>query len=309
MEIKIIRSGMLTTVQDRGRRGHRASGVPLGGAMDAFALRVANLLVGNPDGAAALEFALVGPTLEFSADTIVALGGGEFEGMPVWTPRAVRAGERLELTACRRGCRGYLAIAGGIDVPPVLGSRSTYLRAGFGGLNGRVLREGNVLAASTVTRRVNESEHWRIDERILPPYSAHPTVRVLRGAQAAEFGDTWLTADFKVSPQSDRMGLRLTGPALRRATAADMVSMAVAPGTVQAPPDGQPIVLMAEAQTIGGYPQLAHVIEVDLPLLAQVRPGDTVRFAETTLTEAHRLRAAREHTLAMLHEGLAQKFH
>jgi antagonist of KipI len=183
------------------------------------------------------------------------------------------------------------------------------LRAGFGGLEGRALRDGDLLHVPATTRRVNENEHWRIDERILPPYSPHPTVRVLRGAQADEFDRTLLTAEFKVSPQSDRMGLRLTGPALERKSVADIVSTAMAPGTVQAPPDGQPIVLMAEAQTIGGYPQVAHVIGVDQPLLAQVRPGDTVRFAETTLEEAHRLLAAREHVLAMLHGGLAQKFH
>jgi antagonist of KipI len=152
------------------------------------------------------------------------------------------------------------------------------------------------------------AEHWWIDHRILPEYSAAPTVRVVLGAQAGEFGDEWLKAEFKVTPQSDRMGMRLAGPALVRARGGDLLSSAVAPGTVQVPPDGQPIVLMADAQTIGGYPQLAHAISVDLPLLAQLRPGDTVRFHVVALGDAHQLWLAREYALAMLREGLAQKF-
>jgi len=303
--MKIIRGGMQTTVQDLGRPGHRAAGVPLSGAMDAFALRVANLLVGNPENTAALEFALVGPEVEFSADAVIAVSGAEWEGVPAWKPLRVRAGERVRLNACRRGCRGYLAVAGGIDVEPVLGSRSTYLRAGFGGHLGRALLDGDVLVVPTVTRQV--AEHWRIDERILPRYSASPTVRVVRGAQAEEFGATLFESEFKVSGQSDRMGLRLTGPKLVQTNTEDLISSAVAPGTVQVPPDGQPIVLMADAQTIGGYPQVAHVISADLPLMAQLRPGDTVKFSEVPLAEAQQLALAAERTLALLREGLAQK--
>lgn len=307
MEMKIIRGGMQTTVQDVGRFGHRAAGVPQSGAMDAFALRVVNLLVGNPENAAVLEFTLVGPEVEFSADTVVALGGAEWEGVPSWKPLRVCAGERLRLGVCQRGCRGYLAVAGGIETEPVLGSRSTYLRAGFGGHEGRALRDGDVLRVPTTTRVVGD--HWRIDARILPVYSSSPVVRVVRGAQADEFGDKLYEGEFKVSPQSDRMGLRLVGPKLVRTSTEDLVSSAVAPGTIQVPPDGQPIVLMADAQTIGGYPQAAHVISVDLPLMAQLRPGDSVRFAEVTLAEAQRLALSSEHTLALLREGLAQKLH
>jgi antagonist of KipI len=306
MEMKIIRAGMHTTVQDLGRPGHRAAGVPLSGAMDAFALRVANLLVGNPENAAALEFTLVGPELEFAADTVVALGGVEWEGVPSWTPVRVRAGERVRLGVSRRGARGYLAVAGGIDVPPVLGSRSTCLRGGFGGHHGRTLRDGDVLPVAAVARSMGN--HWRMDARILPAYSDRPTVRVVRGAQGGEFGGALFETGFKVSAQSDRMGLRLVGAKLVRASNEDLVSSAVAPGTIQVPPDGQPIVLMADAQTIGGYPQAAHVISADLPLMAQLRPGDTVKFAEVTLAGAQRLALAGERTIALLREGLAQKF-
>lgn len=306
MEITVIRAGMLTTVQDLGRTGHRAAGVPLSGAMDACALRVANLLAGNPEGAAVLECTLVGPELVFSADTVIALGGAEFEGLAPWRPTVIHAGERVKLGAVRSGCRGYLAVAGGIDVPAILGSRSTYLRAGFGGFQGRALRDGDVVAAPDVARQV--TNHWRIDARILPAYSAAPTVRVVRGAQLDDFGAALFEAEFKILPQSDRMGIRLGGAKLARIGSVELVSSAVVPGTVQVPPDGQPIVLMADAQTIGGYPQAAHVISVDLPLVAQLRPGDRVKFAEVSLEEAQHLRLAREHELAMLHEGLAQKF-
>jgi antagonist of KipI len=204
------------------------------------------------------------------------------------------------------GCRGYLAVAGGIAVERVLGSRSTYARAGLGGWHGRALRAGDVLPVVAVARTA--TEHWWIDPRILPGYGPAPTVRVVFGAQASEFGGGWLEQEFKVTPQSDRMGLRLGGAALVRAGGGELLSSPVAPGTIQVPPDGQPIVLMADAQTIGGYPQLAHVIGVDLPLLAQLRPGDRVRFQAVPLEEAHQLWLAREHVLAMLRQGLAQKF-
>lgn len=305
MEIRVHRAGMLTTVQDLGRPGHRAAGVPLAGAMDSFALRVANLLVGNPENTAALEFTLRGPDLEFSVETMVAFGGADFGAGPLWQPVNVSAGGRLSFGAARAGCRGYLAIAGGFDVAPTLGSRATYLRAALGGHEGRALRDGDVLRAAEPHRRV--VGRWHIDERILPAYSAAPTVRVVRGAQAGEFGAGFCGDSFSISPKSDRMGVRLAGSALTRTNHAELVSMTVVPGTVQVPPDGQPIILMADAQTIGGYPQIAHVIGVDLPLVAQLRPGDTVRFREVLLAEAHELTLAREKQLGMLHEGLAQK--
>jgi KipI family sensor histidine kinase inhibitor len=304
--VEVLHAGMLTLVQDAGRRGHRARGVPLSGPMDAFALRVANLLVGNPEDAAALEFALVGPDLRFSRDTIVALGGATFGRLPDWKPMRVPAGTTLKLRAAVRGCRGYLAIAGGIDVPLMLGSRSTYARAALGGLEGRALRDGDVLPLGAAPRDL--VGHWHIDPRVLPDYSAEPELRVVPGAQAGEFDDTFFSSAFRLTPQGDRMGLRLSGPTLQRHAPGELASSTVAPGTIQVPPDGQPIVLMADAQTIGGYAQIAHVIAVDLPLVAQLRPGDAVRFRAVTLAEAHQLTLAREHTLAMLREGVAQKF-
>lgn len=311
MEMRIMRAGQLTTVQDLGRRGLRAAGVPLSGAMDPFALRIANALVGNPESAAALEFTLVGPEIEFTAEARVALTGVECDGFAAWKPVVVPAGARVNLSRCPRGCHGYLAIAGGIDVPLVLRSRSTYLRGGFGGWQGRKLRDGDALPIGSAGAMNGFSPPgvtgWRIDPRILPAYSGAATARVLPGAQREEFGEVLFEREFTISPQSDRMGLRLLGPKLERSNTTELLSMAAAPGTIQVPPDGQPLVLMADAQTIGGYPQVAHVIGVDLPVLAQLRPGDTVRFAAVTLAEAHRLAQTREHAVAMLREGLAEK--
>jgi antagonist of KipI len=304
-QIEVVRPGMFTTVQDLGRTGWRASGVPVGGAADLFALRVANSLVGNPEGAAALEFTLVGPELHFTHDTVVAMGGADFGAVPEWRPVKVEAGATLNFGQARNGCRGYLAIAGGVDVAPILGSRSTYTRAALGGFHGRILHEGDAIPIHAESRHIRD--HWRIDERILPAYSASPTVRVVSGAHAAQFSPAWSGLAFRTSSRSDRMGLRLTGEPLARNTTEELLSLPVAPGTIQVPPDGQPIVLLSDAQTVGGYPQIAHVISVDLPLIAQLRPGDAVRFVPVSLGQAHELMVAQERAIALLREGLAQK--
>jgi antagonist of KipI len=315
VEMTVLSPGLLTTVQDLGRPGHRRQGVAPGGAMDAFALRVANLLVGNAGDAAGLEFALTGPRLKLSGDALVALCGGEFGDLPDWRLVRVRAGGEISLEKCRTGCRGYLAVAGGLDVPRVLGGGGTDLRGGFGGHEGRALRAGDVLKVhrgvlEAHTMRPDAALHHFIAPEVRPAYSRSPTVRVVRGPEAGEFSGEFPQHLFTIETHSDRMGLRLTGPQLeRRTTAGELVSSPVAPGTIQVPSDGQPIVLMADAQTLGGYPKIAHAISVDLPLLAQLRPGDTVRFQEVALDEAHRLWLAREHALAILRAGLAGKLH
>jgi KipI family sensor histidine kinase inhibitor len=301
----VRKAGMFTTVQDTGRAGHRSLGVPSGGAADPIALRLANLLVGNDENAAAVEFTLVGPELFFERETVIALGGAEFAGMPRGRPFRIPAGKSLNLGAATTGCRGYLAVAGGIDVAPVLGSRSTYVRGGFGGFEGRVLRDGDVLRVPVTAREF--PDHWQIDPRILPRYSDRAVVRVIAGPHAPEFDSPLDVHDYTVTPYADRMGLRLAGQPLLRRDPGELLSSPVVPGVVQVPPDGQPIVLLADAQTIGGYPQIAHVITVDLPLLAQLRPGEAVRFREVTLAEAHELLAARERGVALLRGGLAQK--
>ena len=305
MEIRIHRPGMLTTVQDLGRPGRRAEGVSPGGAADPFAMRVANLLVGNPEDAAGLEVTLVGPELEFSEPGWIACCGARFDGVAGWRPRRVEAGERLRFGTRTEGCRAYLALAGGLEVERVLGGCGTHLGGGFGGHGGRALREGDVLRTRPLAWHL--SERWMMDERVLPPYSREPTVRAVDGSHASQFGDALHAGAFRVSAQSDRMGIRLDDRVLTRSESTEILSGAVAPGTVQVPADGRPIVLMADAQTLGGYPRVAHVASVDLPLLAQLAPGDTVRFARVSLAEAHALLRAQEHRLALLRQGLESK--
>ena len=305
MEVAVIRAGMQTTLQDLGRRGHLAEGVPAGGAADSFAHSIANLLVGNPESAAALEATMTGPELEFETDAWVAVCGARFEGIPSWRPFRVGRGERLSFGRRLLGCRASIAVAGGFDVPEVLGGRGTYLPAAFGGHLGRPLRDGDTLQALPSALRL--TGHWSLDERVLPAYSREPTVRVMPGAQAEEFGGELYENRYGVTVRSNRMGIRLEGPALARSSELDLVSSAVAPGTVQVPPDGLPIVLLADAQTLGGYPRIGHVASVDLSLLAQLAPGDGVRFTRATLTQAHSLRRKWDHDLGLLRQGLLAK--
>jgi len=306
MALKIINPGMLTTVQDLGRPRQRHLGLPVGGAADAFALHLANLLVGNEPNTAGLEMTLVGAELEFQCDTLVAATGAEMDGVLMNRPHVVKAGERLKFGAAKHGCRTYLAISGGIDVPVVLGGRGTDLRSGLGGWQGRALRKDDVLPLRAVTRTV--VGNWSIDPKILPVISSEPVLRTVVGTHASEFRGGISRGMFKVTPQSDRMGLRLSGHKLHRINQTELVSSAVSPGTVQVPPDGEPIVLLADAQTIGGYPRIAHVIRADMSLLAQLKPGDMVRFAKVKLAEAHRLWREQERTLSLVRQGLRDKF-
>lgn len=282
--ITVVQPGLFTTVQDLGRRGHRAAGVPLSGAADNVSLRLANLLVGNPEDAAVIECTLLGPTLRFDRETIVALVGAAFPGLPMNQPVWVAAGTEVVLGHATLGCRGFLAVAGGIDVPPVLGSRSTLVAAGFGGHAGRPLKAGDRLTVGEAHGRGRQIE-------ALPASLAtvrRPCVlRVIPGEQAAVAGDAIWSQSFRASSRSDRMGLRLDGEPLPCARHdSSMRSVAVFPGTVQLPPDGRPIVLLADAQTIGGYSVVGQVVEADLPLAAQLRPGEELRLQQVTIEEA-----------------------
>lgn len=305
MEIKVHHAGMQTTVQDLGRRGHLAQGVPIGGAVDPVALRLANLLVGNAEDLPALEVTLTGPELEFEKDAWIAVCGARFEGVPSWKPFRVYGGDRLRLGSRTQGCRAYLSICGGFDVPMVMGGRGTFLPAALGGFEGRALRDGDIIR-SVPSERVL-SGHWSIDERVLPRYSREPLVSVVPGSQAGEFGEGLYRERFTVTARSNRMGIRLEGTPLARTSGGELISTAVAPGTLQVPPDGNPIVLMADAQTLGGYPRVGHVATADIPLLAQLAPGDAVRFKRITVAQAHELARAEEHRLALLRQGLSDK--
>lgn len=307
MTIRVLRPGLLTTVQDRGRPGHQHDGVPAGGAMDDVALRVANWLVGNDGGAAALEATLVGPSLAFDEDTTIAVAGADMDAriddrrLPPWWSARVRAGQVLTLEQAHAGCRAYIALAGGVDVPAVLGSRSTYTRAQFG----RPLAARDVLR--TFPRQAPPGGHGVEIHRLLPPRS---TIRFVPAAGAgaapltAAARRAFATGEFTVSRDSDRMGIRLEGPSLEMHPHRELHSAGVAFGTIQLPPGGSPIVLMADRQTTGGYPRIGEVATVDLPLLAQARPGDAVRFEAWTRDEAEQAYVLRERTLRVLEAGL-----
>lgn len=277
--------------------------------MDRLAVRVANLLVGNDENAPVLEMTLVGPDLHFEADAVVALGGAPAGVLPVWQPVRVKAGETLGLAELRQGCRSYLAVAGGFVVREVMDSAATDLRARLGIFEGRALRAGDLLEWRPAALDYRTWDRWRIGRDLLPPYSHAPTVRFVRGAQwgwfAAEAHQALSTGTYRLTQQADRMGLRLQGPRLALAEPREMSSEGVGFGSIQVPPDGQPIVLMAERQTIGGYPKIGDVISVDLPRLAQLRPGDTLRFEEIGLDGATSLYLANEKALGRLREGLA----
>ncbi|MFL6529209.1 MAG: biotin-dependent carboxyltransferase family protein [Chthoniobacterales bacterium] len=321
MSVIVSRAGFVTTVQDLGRTGSRASGVSLGGALDPHALRVANLLVGNEPGAAGLELTMGTVRLQFEDDRVIAWCGGSFDVQiderAVGGGRAavVRSGEEILVTA--KTGRAWLAVSGGLDVPVVLGSRSTDLRSGFGGLEGRALRDGDRLDVGALSARSNsllvQLEKTGVSSIFAPnewsnPARGHPFLRIVSGADSDRFHEstleTLVVTPFMVTPDSDRMGVRLEGPELRRSRESDLLSEAVAPGTIQVPPSGQPIILLGDCQTIGGYPKIAHVITVDLGAAAQLQAGDTVRFVEISLRDAQRLLRERERDLAMFRTGL-----
>lgn len=316
MTIRVIRAGAYTTVQDRGRPGWQHDGVPVGGAMDDVALRIANWLVGNDANAAVLEATLRGPTITFERDMRVSITGADMDARlehrriaPWWAFQA-RAGDTLTLGMARTGCRSYIAMAGGVDVQPVLGSRSTYVRAALGGFQGRPLGRGDTLHIATPPDgSVTAGASGRAD----PPRGIatrhldlrRGTVRLIPGPALPRLKRaSWRAlygTPFSLAPESDRMGLRLSGEPLAMTAAPDALSAGVAMGTVQLPPGGAPIILTADRQATGGYPRLGEIATVDLPVLAQLRPGDTVRFAQVTADEAQGLYLDRERELRHLH--------
>ena len=300
----VLSPGLLTTVQDLGRPGHRAAGVPSGGAADSLSARLANRLVGNQEAAALLEFSLTGPTLRFETATTIAIAGGSLSGLPTLRPLAVRAGDLLELGHLATGCRGYLAIAGGLSVPCILGSRSTYLPASFGGLSGRPLAAGDQLQVNQPARLVADHS-WTLSPSLvpIPPPGGSTTLRFIPSEPDQPATVALAEASLRVLSSSDRMGLRMAGSL--PAAASDGVSRGVLPGTIQLPPDGNPILLLADAQTIGGYPAVGQVIAADLPLAGQLRPGADVRFEPTSIPTAHRLLREQQEMLAPVWRGIA----
>lgn len=294
--LEVLQPGVFTTVQDLGRFGYQRYGVPVSGAMDSFALRAANILVGNQEGDAALEVTLIGFGVRFLADTVVAGAGADLGAaldgapFPMWKAVAVPQGSTLSFAQVNDGMRAYLAVAGGIDVQLVMGSRSTFTRSRLGGLDGRTLKAGDTLStpAQATTSRVHGR---RFPSGRVPRYGHSHILRVVLGPQddafTAEGVRTFLSSSYTVSPQSDRTGYRLHGTPIQHKKGADIISDGIPLGAVQVTGDGMPIILLADRGTTGGYTKIAAVISADIPLIAQAAPGDTLSFRPVTVEEAH----------------------
>lgn len=293
--IHIIDAGPLTTVQDLGRFGQLRYGIPQSGALDRFAMIVANRLVGNRDDAAGIECTLIGPTFETDRPCAVAVTGARSaltvngKEAPGWAAIALAAGDVVKIGTARSGVRSYAAFSGGIDVPAMLGSRSTYVRGAFGGYGGRALRRADRLALFDAPMPPPR----RLDPGEVPSYDGEPVARVVLGPQADRFTAAGIAgllgSAYRLLPQSDRMGARLSGSPIEHVRGHDIISDGTALGSIQVPGDGQPIVLLVDRQSTGGYTKIATVCSFDIGRIGQVRPGQRLRFAAVSVEEAHRL--------------------
>lgn len=317
MSIQVLASGLLTSVQDAGRTGARAFGVGVGGSADRYSFEIANLLVGNDASAAVLEITVTGPTLRLHRATRIAICGATIDAqvdgiaLPGWRSIELPANSTLRFGACIRGARAYLAFDGGIDVPLVLRSRSTDFRAGFGGHAGRALRAGDVfdLGATLVPNGEATTKPliapWWINHVPDLDFADSIVVRVLPGSDATVPIDALCAQEFGIDAASNRQGLRLRGASQELVDRRERISEPVVAGTVQLPPDGQPIVLLADAQTVGGYPRIGHVIAADLPRLAQRRGGQHLRFIAVDKAQAQVANAEQRARLARIALAIA----
>lgn len=295
--IRILEPGPLTTVQDGGRPGQLRHGIPPSGPMDHRALVVANRLVGNDDTAAGLECTYMGPRFEVDRPCAIAVTGAPApvtvnkEPAPGWTTIVLRPGDQVRIGAPRAGVFSYVAFAGGVDVPVVLGSRATYVRGRLGGLEGRALRPDDVLQVGPAA---GPPRMLTLDRRHVPDLGGEPEIRVMLGPQADRFTADGIAAllgsPYEVLPQSDRMGARLHGPRIGHVKGHDVISDGIPLGGIQVPGDGQPIVLLVDRQSTGGYTKVATVCSIDIARIAQVKPGRRLTFRAIDVAEAHRLR-------------------
>jgi len=310
----VLTPGPYTTVQDKGRIGFQNMGIPLSGALDAFSYRIANLLVGNPEGSAALEITILGPQLAVIKEADVALTGAEmemklnFKPVEHWKSIHVEPGDLLSIQTVKSGCRGYLSVTGGIAIPKVMGSRSTYVGGKMGGYKGRPLRKGDVVQSGQ--GKLIDSPRC-LPESWIPRYSGNTLVRAIPGPQDDFFEErlsTLFGSEYMVTAKADRMGYRLQGPAIKHKAGVpkSIISEPTMPGGIQVPADNQPIILLTE-QTVGGYTKIATAISTDLPRIAQTTPGDTIQFEKITLEEAHRIHEDRKKHMREIAQLLADQ--
>ncbi len=297
MEIfRVLQAGAFTTIQDMGRYGYQQFGIPVSGALDKFSFQVANRLVGNPDSAAVLECAYLGPKLEVLSECIISVTGADApllvngEAHEMWRSFILNPGEVVSFRPAQRGVRSYLAVSGGIDVPEVIGSRSTFVGAKIGGLGGRSLNKGDILSAG---RFGGAYVPRSLPHEFRPPLESRIRLRAIPGPQDDYFDEgfqIFFKEEFEVTSEADRMGYRLAGPqiSIKEGVLKTIISEPSVPGSVQVPPDGRPIIELVEL-TVGGYAKIATVITSDLDLVAQARPGDLIRFTSVNLAEAHKI--------------------
>ncbi len=298
MGIVFNKGGIITTVQDYGRMGYQNLGFHVCGVMDRHSYWVANLLLDNTDREAVLEFTICGPTLYFTSDTVICITGGDFDPkingdpIPMYAAVAVHKGDELEMGFCKSGTWGYIAFAGGLDVPVVMGSRSTDIKCGLGGVEGRPIKDGDEIEFLSNIKRLPLMKERKLER---PDYGSEVVeLRVTMGPQDDHFTEeginTFLSCNYTVTSQCDRMGYRLEGPEIEHnELGADIISDGIAKGAIQVPKSGQPIIMMSDRQTLGGYTKIANVISVDLSRIAQCRYPQSVMFTKVSVEEAQRI--------------------
>ncbi len=311
MGIVFNKGGIFTTVQDYGRMGYQNLGFHVCGAMDRHSYWAANVLLDNTDREAVLEFTICGPTLYFTSDSVIAITGGDFdpkingESIPMYTAVAVKRGDELEMGFCRSGTWGYIAFAGGLDVPEVMGSRSTDVKCKLGGLMGRAIKDGDEIGFLSNVKSLHSMKDRRLER---PDYGQDVVeLRVTMGPQDDHFTEngihTFLLGEFTVTSQCDRMGYRLEGPVIEHnELGADIISDGIAKGAIQVPSNGQPIIMMSDRQTLGGYTKIANVISVDLGKLAQCKYPQKIKFIRVTIEEAQRIYMMERERMRLLNE-------
>lgn len=298
-DIVIINPGLYTTVQDRGRWGYQEYGMPVTGAMDDYSLRLANILVGNDEYDAVLETTLNGPEISFNTDVVAAITGANMVPrvngytVPMWRSLKLFKGDVLSFEMAREGTRGYIAFAGGLDIPAVMGSRSTYVRGAIGGYEGRKLKSNDEIDLRDKNLPIEQLAGRIIPPQYIPQYEDSCIIRVIPGPQDDYFTEEsiekFFSSEYEITKEADRMGYRLTGPQLTHKAGADIISDGINLGSVQVPGHGMPIVMMSDRQTTGGYTKIATVISSDIPVMAQLKPGNKVRFEKIDIREAHKV--------------------
>jgi len=309
---EVVQPGLYTTIQDRGRFGYLQFGIPPCGVVDNFAYKVSNLLVGNGVNEAVLEVTILGPVLNILEDGVIAITGADLSPqlndspLPLWESIPIKRGDKLSFKGPKKGCRAYIAFGGGIDVPLVMGSRSTYVAGKIGGIGGRSLIAGDKITKG----KTYGTPGKRIPQEFIPTYSNNPTIRVILGPQDDYFSEgiqTFLDSEFKVSSKADRMGYRLEGPIIshKEGVEKSIISEPSVPGGIQVPPDGQPIILLVE-QTVGGYTKIATVISSDIPRVAQAKPGDRIQFERVNLETAHEIFLQQKQMMQQIEDRLSR---